>query len=96
MAQICYQFNGFADCEGCCGACGSCSMIPISTSPPHDEDNCEARPQAYCDASTTPGGGGGLGPDDALKHARSTQDIYKALDRVFVKRMQELANIKKK
>ena len=55
--DICVEYNGFADCEACCGPCSSCTtMIPISTTPPHDETNCESRAETVCNASTTGGG----------------------------------------
>jgi hypothetical protein len=65
MADICVEFHGYADCEACCGACSSCTnMQPISTSYPHDEDNCKSRAAAICSASVTPGQGtGGLGQE---------------------------------
>jgi len=57
--EICVQYNDWADCDACCeGPCSSCTdMIPISTTPPHDEANCESRAAGICNGSiSNPGG----------------------------------------
>mgnify|MGYP003655585304 CR=1 FL=1 len=57
MAEICVQYNGWADCEACCGPCSSCTnMVAISTTPPHDESNCESRAAGICGGSIIQGG----------------------------------------
>jgi len=56
--EICVQYNDWADCDACCGPCSSCTnMIPISTTPPHDEANCNSRAAGICNGSiSNPGG----------------------------------------
>jgi len=93
MAEICVTYYGWADCEACCSSCDSCTdPVAISTTPPHDEDNCKSRAAAVCDPPSHVGGIGG----EMNTWATHEPIDNKAIDRVFKKRMQELANIKKK
>ena len=95
--EICVQYNDWADCDACCGPCSSCTnMIPISTTPPHDEDNCNSRAAGICNGSiSNPGGLIPFHQQDNL--TRSTNQTGGGGERpINVKRMQELANIIKR
>ena len=94
--QICVSYHGGADCEACCSPCASCSdPVAISTTPPHDEANCNSRAAAVCGGQIT--GDHGVDPWISHDNDRERKPIdNKAIDRVLMKRMQELANIKKK
>jgi len=94
MAEICIEFHGWADCEACCGPCSSCSnMIAISTTPPHDEDNCESRAAGICNGSIENPGGFVPFDLDASMSNQTGGDEERPID---VKRFQKLANIIKR
>ena len=90
MAQICVSFgmSGPDDhmCTACCNSCGNCSsndFIPISTSHPHDEANCNARSQRICNAGAVGLNPGELNPsyganfDQGMLRKKSRNNLEK-------------------
>ena len=102
MAQVCYDFQGNhaydvgTDCVACCSqttSCNSCTdWIAVAVTTPNTDAMCASRSQGVCDAGHV---GGGINPSIDTRQP-SQGDINKSIDKVLRRRMQELANIKKK
>ena len=82
MAQICVSFgmSGPDDhmCTACCNSCGNCSsndFIPISTSHPHDEANCNARSQRICNAGAVGLNPGELNPSYGANFDQGNRNV---------------------
>ena len=112
MAQVCYKYQdidmgphpppgGFGECNACCqvGNCNNCSYTEISMAYPYTDAHCASRANAICAANVSGNGlqhDGGLNWGDEEDSENTGSSDIKAIDKVLMRRMQELANIKKK
>ena len=105
MAQICYKYqdvdmgpygHDYGECSVCCNtsACETCDYLEISMAYPYTDAHCGTRAANWCAAGHI--SGGGIEPIDIGHATLDKDDGSKDIDKVLKKRMQELANIKKK